>query len=1071
MKKNFKIFSIIVVALLLVCATVGFSVLAADEAAQSTPTVEIYKKNISYDDVIQLTYALDVDGMTEGQSVQIIFGESAFTVASKKNVSEYLSETTYVKGQKTGNNITIDGTTYPVIFSTGIDAGKMTTKIYAVPVIVDAEGNIVASGACVEYSLYDYAMARFEASPTADQKALYKALLDYGAAVQDLMLADGQTAPADGWADAYYKVAYYDATLVHPGTNTRDEALISKSEWLRAGEIYEVTAKDTYLNGHVFANFWANGEATDVATKTYAYAPTEVGVNKLCAVYAHDFTERGGHIKSEATDDAFGEYFYDCSYESCNIYDTSADAATYQFGLKTNYTSGTFVADAGQYYNDHGEYVGNSIATYTQSIGDWNQPAVTGIVSNAVQGYDHVFETDVEFADFDIVLGEKSDKVLGWFGLSCCSNKSNQHIFLGFTVHAVTDENGNVTSIKLNGGTTPSIELALDTWYNIRIVATANTNDFGSVAEIYINGVHIGTQLQYNAQTSVTSNTSIYGFSYTSRGMGNTLADENHKSGTVNFANTFYGTKVAHVHEYENLVIEANKVSDATSSSAAVYYKSCACGEAVSEETFVYGYPTFTAGAGVYYNNNGDYSGKKWDFSSTSGLFSRTNAIASVVNGELVANLGYTYGVFNLTGANIEGNKHVFETDLTFTAASGTKLTGTDANIAWFGLSNATSGGNTSQFAQIYVNALVDDESNIIGIGLSNAKLATNNSSAEKENSRFAKLELNKSYNFRMELEMSEVSGSYTVKCTIYINGAVASTVYVPANGAGVSDINQGITSISFQSRGSADSHVSGMTSSADVTMTMDNMFYGTYVPPIELGTGVYYNNAGSYQGKKLDFSTTQNLFSNGASASMVGVENEMLTADFGYLYSRFNLTGGNVSGNKHVFETDIRFDAENATLSGTDTNIGWIGLANTADGANSKQFASLYLNALTDSNNKVIGVGISNTTYATSANGASAANTRFASLELGKWYNFRIEIEISEGYVVTTSVYINDELVGSSYNPYNQAKETDINKAIASLALQSRGSSNNGETGTITSGDITAKFDNMFFGTIPAAE
>ena len=74
MKKNVRIFAVILSCILLVGA-IGFAI-----SAENEPSVEIYKKIISYEGAIRIAYAVDAEGLADGQEIKI-----AFTFDENKN--------------------------------------------------------------------------------------------------------------------------------------------------------------------------------------------------------------------------------------------------------------------------------------------------------------------------------------------------------------------------------------------------------------------------------------------------------------------------------------------------------------------------------------------------------------------------------------------------------------------------------------------------------------------------------------------------------------------------------------------------------------------------------------------------------------------------------------------------------------------------------------------------------------------------------------------------------------------------------------------------------------------------
>ncbi len=199
-KRFAKLAVLALTAVLLIGAAIGFSASASDET-----TVAIAGKNLSYEGAVQLVYY--VDAQNYDSAAQTL--KMDFWVGEKTETPSYTN--TFA-----GSNYIVekDGKTYYAFFSNGIAPKDMTVPVYAQPFVVDASGDEVARGEVVEYGVYTYAMNRFSQSPTDDQITLYTALLDYGAAVQEVF--DNANVDAYGWADAYYQITenvYVDGVL------------------------------------------------------------------------------------------------------------------------------------------------------------------------------------------------------------------------------------------------------------------------------------------------------------------------------------------------------------------------------------------------------------------------------------------------------------------------------------------------------------------------------------------------------------------------------------------------------------------------------------------------------------------------------------------------------------------------------------------------------------------------------------------------------------------------------------------------------------------------------------------
>ena len=176
-----KVITLVLSCLLLIGAAVGITV-SAEEGAPET-TVEIVKKNIAYEGAIQVVYLVDAKNIPEGATVGISFDGS---------FKEY------------AHMFTLGEAEYYAVYSDGIVADEYRKAFGATAALMDAEGNVTTYGEAVTLTPYDYAMARFDLEPSKNQLNLYKALLDYGAAVQAVLCTEEEIAANGGWIDEYY---------------------------------------------------------------------------------------------------------------------------------------------------------------------------------------------------------------------------------------------------------------------------------------------------------------------------------------------------------------------------------------------------------------------------------------------------------------------------------------------------------------------------------------------------------------------------------------------------------------------------------------------------------------------------------------------------------------------------------------------------------------------------------------------------------------------------------------------------------------------------------------------------
>ena len=271
MKRYTKIITLILSCLLLIGSAVGIAVAASD-----APDVAIAKKNIAYEGAPKILYAVTASGKNDGDTVKIIFSDSAEieapTVGAALDEAAYTTETSYVKAEN-ASDITIAGTAYDLVYSKGVAPSNMRKPIYAMPVLTDADGVVRASGEVVEYSVYIYATNKFEAGATEDQKVLFSSLLDYGASVQRVLAESDSDVVAAidayGYADAYYgynMVVTLDGAAVTEPEKVRGltaEEYITAEQLYTADSAYAVFCGFTDKDGNAFGEYGAEYTASN----------------------------------------------------------------------------------------------------------------------------------------------------------------------------------------------------------------------------------------------------------------------------------------------------------------------------------------------------------------------------------------------------------------------------------------------------------------------------------------------------------------------------------------------------------------------------------------------------------------------------------------------------------------------------------------------------------------------------------------------------------------------------------------------------------------------------------------
>ena len=269
MKKNFKIITLAVSLLLLIGAVIGISAFAEETA----PSIEIVRKNVSYEGAVKTLFVIETEN-AEGYTIKVNFYDV--------NPEAEGAEVKYTKG--VDGKTTIDGVEYDVVFSKGIAPANLRKSIYAVPVMVDSEGNVVVQGETVEYSPYIYALNRFEKSPTEDQITLYSALLDYGAAVQRLLCKPEDVAANGGYADEYCGIR---EDIALNGVVKENGSV----KYYAPGTEVKLTATNMYGDDGVFAYY--SDKSGEVAGTLGYTKKTVVAENPGVSVYTGNYTVTG----------------------------------------------------------------------------------------------------------------------------------------------------------------------------------------------------------------------------------------------------------------------------------------------------------------------------------------------------------------------------------------------------------------------------------------------------------------------------------------------------------------------------------------------------------------------------------------------------------------------------------------------------------------------------------------------------------------------------------------------------------------------------------------------------------
>ena len=156
-----KITLAVMATALVLIASLAMGISAAEERS-----VEIYGYNLSYGGTISVMYALEHTPLNDGETlaVQVYDG-----MPGAEGTKMYL-----IKNYEISSDEAVAG--MPVFFSPGIPLKNMTMQVFAIPVILNSEGEVAVRGAVTKYSVLEYIFERqikYADKTTDVQKALY----------------------------------------------------------------------------------------------------------------------------------------------------------------------------------------------------------------------------------------------------------------------------------------------------------------------------------------------------------------------------------------------------------------------------------------------------------------------------------------------------------------------------------------------------------------------------------------------------------------------------------------------------------------------------------------------------------------------------------------------------------------------------------------------------------------------------------------------------------------------------------------------------------------------------------
>ena len=205
MKKTARLLSILSLFVLTVAVSLGI-VASADTSGEESLTPQIISKNVSYSSYIYVHYAIPVSTVEEGYTPTLRVYNSDPT----SGATPAYTVTTY----KVESISAISGTPedYYVFITKGVAAKSLGESTYVVPVATLGDDERV--GQAVKYSVAEYCYERLYKNGYIEmtsndgkdymRRQLYEALLEYGAAAQQVLVVDKYGTPVDFVTDLTY---------------------------------------------------------------------------------------------------------------------------------------------------------------------------------------------------------------------------------------------------------------------------------------------------------------------------------------------------------------------------------------------------------------------------------------------------------------------------------------------------------------------------------------------------------------------------------------------------------------------------------------------------------------------------------------------------------------------------------------------------------------------------------------------------------------------------------------------------------------------------------------------------
>ena len=437
-------------------------------------SVSIAFKNLSYKSAVKLVYYVDAKNVSDTQSVKLL-------VWDEKPASVTLDGATVKSAAgKIGE--------YDAFVSDGIAPAYMRDDIYCAAVVLDESGDIVAQSALLEYSVFDYCMDRIDKYPDEPKTAFYKALLDFGAAVQDYLMSKDEIEAVGGYLDAYYGVKFDSKLDGEPIVGAASEKVYLRAEDLASG--LKVTADKYKLVSGATVRFNGFTDAEGNALTDGPAAYTLSTWNKLT-------------VKPEAK----------IGFTQCYLnYTANGTLITYDDDSYKSLVSGTKDMTGTVAKDEAGNDILDENGDPVYASGIWgyvedgvmkfgkrkhNSELTLTYTNKDLEGTVLVFETDIKFTAGTKEFRPGASVNDPWaFKMPYFEIDGKQYeMLLGYNEDAA----GNGYFSAYHTSRFPAFpKLYLDNWYNVRIEidTTKTTNNYS----FYVNGRLIATQTLLTAQ-------------------------------------------------------------------------------------------------------------------------------------------------------------------------------------------------------------------------------------------------------------------------------------------------------------------------------------------------------------------------------------------------------------------------------------------------------------------------------------------------------------------------------------------------------------------------------------------